>query len=192
MYHVCTSTYLYVLVRTPTFRSVRDEKRCKQDSNPQSSAHLWQSLPLSYGTGPRRRDIIQVIIKVYMQCLCNTPCLRLFTWCLMTNRRRRSSCATAAGHDVPRPSPDLDLPEAQMRSIARLRACNVPPDRSSVQKKAVTRQLPCFSTLDTDEASHSESGSASARIKLKYFILYVAARGCVQVSSCHGRRRRHL
>ncbi len=151
---VCTSTYWYVLVRTPTFSSVRDEKRCKQDTNPQSSAHLWQSLPLSYGTGPRHRDIIQAIIKVYIQCFCNTPCL--FTWCLMTNRRRRSSCATAAGHDVPRPSPDLDLPVAQMRSIARLRACNVQQDRSSVPKKAVTWQLPCFSTLewlDTDEAS---------------------------------------
>ncbi len=141
----------------PTFCSVRDEKRCKQDSNPQSSAHLWQSLPLSYGTGPRCGDIIQVImpavaerlrraypapmgragvgsipanpdarnvpsfrrwrfemklspffIKVYIQCYCNTPCLS--TWCLMTNRRRRSSCATTPGHDVPCPSPDLDLP----------------------------------------------------------------------------------
>ena len=111
-------------------------------------------------TGPQRMHIMQAIIKVYMQWYCNMSCL--FTWCLMTNQRRRSSCATAASHDVPRQSPDLDLPEAQMRSIARLRACDVPPDRSSIQKKAVTRQLPCFSTLDTDEASHSESGSASA------------------------------
>ena len=46
--------------------------------------------------------------------------------------------AAATGHDIPRPSLDLDLPVAQMRIQARLRACDVPADRSLIQKETVT------------------------------------------------------
>ena len=57
----------------------------------------------------------------------------------MTNRRRRSRRAAGPSHDIPRPSLDVDLVEAQLRLEAGLATCYVlPADRRSNQKETVT------------------------------------------------------
>ena len=100
-------------------------------------------------------DIMQAIIKVYMQCFCNTPCL--FTWCLMTNRRRWSGSAAASDHDIPRPVLDLKLPKAEMHILARPVGCYVPADGSPIKNEAVLDRR--RSTFDTDEVCHSAAES---------------------------------
>ena len=56
---------------------------------------------------------------------------------MMTNRRRRSRRAAAPSHDIPRPSLDVDLAEAQLRLEAGLGTRNVPADRSPIDKEPV-------------------------------------------------------
>ena len=66
--------------------------------------------------------------------MCVTRC---GTWRLMTNRRRRSRRAAAPSHDITRPSLDVDLVEAELRLVAGLETCNVPADRSPIEKEPV-------------------------------------------------------
>jgi hypothetical protein len=68
-------------------------------------------------------------IRVYIIWFCQTPCP--CTWRLMTNRLRRSRRAAAPSHDIPRPSLDVDLVDAQLRLEAGLGTCDVlPADRT--------------------------------------------------------------
>ncbi len=60
---------------------------------------------------------------------------------LMSDRQRRSSKAPAPGHDVPRPSLDLDLPNAQVRSRARFWPANMPAYRSPILKETSNWKL---------------------------------------------------
>ena len=55
----------------------------------------------------------------------------------MTNRRRLSRRAAAPSHDIPRPSLDVDLAEAQLCLEAGLGTCDVPADRSLIEKEPV-------------------------------------------------------
>ena len=96
-------------------------------------------------------DIMQAIIKVYMQCFCNTPCL------FSTNRRRWSGSAAASDHDIPRPGLDLKLPKAEMHILARPGGCYVPADGSPIKNEAVLDRR--RSTFDTDEVCHSAAES---------------------------------
>ena len=71
---VRTRTYVYIRVHTRTWRFLPFPKRCKQVSNPQSSAYYAQSLPLRYGVRTSIPLMIQCDLSVFMICFCQTPC----------------------------------------------------------------------------------------------------------------------
>ncbi len=58
--------------------------------------------PFTMGFRPECRSKSNEGIHEYIDCYCKSP--GLCTWCLMTNRRRRSSSAAAPGYDIARPS----------------------------------------------------------------------------------------
>ena len=94
----CTGQYVHVHQRTGLYRPVRTrtygyirvhavpypfKKKCKQVSNPQSSAYFAQWYPCATGVQTSMPVKIRCDVKVYIICFCQTPCP--CTWRLMTD-----------------------------------------------------------------------------------------------------------
>ena len=133
---VCTRTYAYIRVHAVSYHFQKGANR----SRTRNLLHtLHRVYPCVTGVQTSMPVIIQYDVSVFIICFCHTPCP--CTWRLMTNRRRRSRRAAAASHDIPRPSLDMDLVDAQLRleALAGLGTCDVlPADRRSNQKETVT------------------------------------------------------
>ena len=127
--HVHTGTYAYMPFLT-LFKKSANRSRTR---NLVHTSH--RVYPCAMGLQTSMPVKITNDVSVYIICFCQTPCQ--CTWRLMTNRRRRSRSAAAPSHDIPRPSLDVDLVEAELRLVAGLGTCNVPADRSPIEKEPV-------------------------------------------------------
>jgi len=104
---VCTSTYRYRRVHTVSALLKKKANRTRT-GNLVHTMHRF--LPLRYGLHTSMPVKLSGPVSVFIIEFCQTPwqC----TWRLMTNRRRWSRRAAAPGHDIPRPSLNVDLVEA--------------------------------------------------------------------------------
>jgi hypothetical protein len=119
MYSFHQGTYQYIEVRTRTDAYIRVHAVSypfQKGANESRTRDLLHTLHRVYPCVTGVQTSIPVMIKcdlsVFIICFCQTPCP--CTWRLMTNRRRRSRRAAAPSHDIPRPSLDADLTEAQL------------------------------------------------------------------------------
>ena len=123
--NVQTSTCQYVQVHTGTYSYILFLALFKKSANRSRISNLVHNLPRVYPCAMGLQTLMQVKVRNYVSVyiiwfcdFCQTPCP--CTWRLMTNRLRRSRRAAAPSHDIPRPSLDVDLVDAQLRLEAGL------------------------------------------------------------------------
>ena len=131
---VRTLTYWYIRVHAVPYPFQKSANRSRTRNLVHTSHRVY---PCAMGLQISMPVKVTNDVSVYIIWFCQTPCP--CTWRQMTNQRRRSRRAAAPSHDIPRPSLDVDLVDAQLRLEAGLGTCNVrPADRRSNQKETVT------------------------------------------------------